>query len=74
MKDINKIEKIESLIYSNQLSFDFNNELFLFKKKSDILISSLQSYLVSDDVDFRKAGVFIILKSKIYEKSLLNVF
>ncbi len=71
MKDINKIEKIESLIYTNQLSFDFNNELFLFKKKSDILISSLQSYLISDDIDFRKAGVFIILKSKIYEKSLL---
>ncbi len=69
--DIQKqIELLEDAIYSGSIKEDINEPLYIFEQWSDYLTSIILSYLQSDDIEFRKVAVLIILASKSVEKKL----
>lgn len=71
---IGQLEQIEQKLLSDQLTINLNEPLFCFKdfkKHEAILLSTVRSYISSDDLDFRRAGVCILLASNIKESALL---
>ena len=69
---ITQITQIENLLLQERLDFDFKNSLFNFSKdrNNEFLIDHLKSFLENDNIEFRKAALYIILISEIKEKTL----
>ncbi|MBN2695582.1 hypothetical protein JXR93_13050 [bacterium] len=65
-----QLELLEDAIYNGSLGEDINESLYVFNEWDDYLTSIVLSYSQSDDIDFRKASVLIILASNHYEKKL----